>query len=69
VPVPEAGTAALPVATAVLAPLFDDDGLVGDVFAHPTTKTVPTTMATATNREGADIENSFQSNGWTNPAG
>jgi hypothetical protein len=43
----------------VLAPVMDDDGLVGDdVFAHPTTKTVKTTTATGPNEDRIDIENS-----------
>ena len=43
----EAGTATLLVATAVLAPLMDDDGLVGDeVCAHPTMKTAPVSETT-----------------------
>jgi hypothetical protein len=60
VPVEESGTVTLLAWTAVLAPLMDDDGLVGDDgLAHPTANTVPAITATATNERGADIENSF----------
>jgi hypothetical protein len=53
-----AGLTALPFGTADDA---DDDGLVGDgdVCAHPTTNTVPTTTVTAASDVRTDMENSF----------
>jgi hypothetical protein len=60
VPVAEAGRATLLVGTAVFVPLMDDDGLVGDdVFAQPTTNTVPTTTARPASEVRFDMEISF----------